>query len=128
MTLRGVGIDVADIARIGALVDCHGSRFQNRWFHAEEELGHQGELDVAAARCFAVKEAVWKALRQESSGPLPWRDIKAVPGPGEVVRVLLLGRLADDARTAGVGAITATATVRGDVVVAIAMIENSEAD
>ena len=36
VSLRGVGIDVADIRRITRLVERHGLRFTHRWFTAEE--------------------------------------------------------------------------------------------
>ncbi len=125
MSICGVGIDIADITRIGAILERYGARFENRWFHPDE-LGQsqEGDRRVIATRCFAVKEAVWKALGSRSIGPLPWRDIHAVPiGTADGVRVRLIGALARDRSADRVRAITATATVHGNLVVALAVIE-----
>jgi len=71
----GIGIDVADIARITRLSDDRGAHFTAKWF-APSEIAECGGDARRLAERFAVKEAVWKALGPSSwSGPLPWRTI-----------------------------------------------------
>ncbi|MDN5763599.1 MAG: 4'-phosphopantetheinyl transferase superfamily protein [Microlunatus sp.] len=123
MTLLGIGIDIVSIARIGAILDRYGARFEQRWFDsAELTIGLSRQ--VALARSFAVKEAVVKALPHYSGGRLPWRDIVAVArGEVDEMDVKLEGGLAREATADHVGPITATATVRGGVVIAAALVE-----
>lgn len=123
MSLVGVGIDVASIARIGRLLDRYGSRFESRWFDPAE-LHDQGNRRVALASSYAIKEAVWKALPHETPGPLRWRSIvpRVAPGTQQVV-VDLCGPLAAEAASRGVTAISASVHVQGDVVLAIALVE-----
>lgn len=125
MSICGVGIDIADITRIGAILERYGARFENRWFHPDE-LGQsqEGDRRVIATRCFAVKEAVWKALPHDATGPLPWRAIVTHPGTAaHQMAVELRGAVAAEAASHGVTAITANVTVHGDLVVAVAMVE-----
>lgn len=78
MTIRGIGTDVADIARIRRLLDRHGERFTARWFAPEEVARCLARRDPARAfsECFSAKEAVWKAIGAPVwSAPLAWREI-----------------------------------------------------
>lgn len=78
MTIRGIGVDVADVDRFRALYRRHGDRFARKWFAVEEISRCRQHSDPGAllAEHFAVKEAVWKALGPGAwAGPLPWRSI-----------------------------------------------------
>ncbi len=59
-----IGIDIAESARLGRLLDRYGARFRARLLGAEEQRILAGRRDSAAflAGRFAVKEAVVKAL------------------------------------------------------------------
>ena len=124
MSIRGVGIDVASISRFRRLLDRYGVAFEGRWFD-ELELVQPGSRHVGLARSYAVKEAVWKALELESRAGLPWREIVAVADARGAVAVHLTGTISTAARAANVGRVNATASVMGDVVVAVALIENA---
>lgn len=123
MTLVGVGIDVASISRIGALLDRYGTRFEQRWFDPVE-VDHPGDKRIGLARRFAVKEAVWKALPHSAQGPLPWRWIVTrEETPARRIAVDLRGSLAREAAGHKVTAISASVQVSGDLVLAIALVE-----
>lgn len=123
MTLVGVGIDVASLARIEGLVQRYGGTFTRRWFDADDFP--QGRISAMnLAKSFAAKEAVWKALPHDSTAPLPWRAIVTRPGAAShVFDVELRGLLGQEAASYGVRTITTTVTVRGDLVVAVALVE-----
>ncbi|WP_455133485.1 holo-ACP synthase [Microbacterium aurum] len=78
MTVRGIGIDIADIARFDCLWRRGGERFAARWFTGAEIAVclSRRAVPAALAEHFAVKEAVWKALSPPAwSHALVWRDI-----------------------------------------------------
>jgi len=85
MTIRGIGIDVADVDRFRALYARRGEDFARKWFAHVEIERCRGARDPGAALAehFAVKEAVWKALGpSEWAAPLPWRSIVYHAGSG----------------------------------------------
>jgi len=87
MTIRGVGIDVADVGRFTKLIAERGDAFTRKWFAASEieRCGHVADPGRAFAEHFAVKEAVWKSLGPGVwSRPLPWRSIVYMPDRGTV--------------------------------------------
>lgn len=123
MILVGVGIDVASLARIDGLRRRYGGSFEDRWFDPAE-LPRRGSTSTDLAKGLAIKEAVWKALPHDATGPLPWRAIVTRPGTAaHPVTVELRGAVAAEAASHGVTAITASATVHGDLVVAVAIVE-----
>lgn len=82
--IHGVGIDVADVARISRLVCTYGPRFTRRWFSEEEAPHCKGDVERGQeyARSFAAKEAVWKSLRiPDWSGVVPWKRITVLRHP-----------------------------------------------
>lgn len=128
MKLLGVGIDVTSIARIRGLLDRYGARFERRWFDPVE-VAQPGSRETRLARSYAVKEAVWKALPHATTSPLPWREIVSRPAAStDRVVVELRGTIAAEAGDHGVEVITANVTVRGDLVIAVALIEGSSRD
>ncbi|WP_448258205.1 holo-ACP synthase [Microbacterium aurum] len=85
MTIRGIGIDVADVERFRELYRRYGSRFAHRWFTAQEigRCCRGADPGAALAEHFAAKEAVWKALGPRSwADPLPWKSIEFHPARG----------------------------------------------
>ncbi|HUU60829.1 MAG TPA: holo-ACP synthase [Acidimicrobiia bacterium] len=119
MRLLGIGIDVADVERVGRLLERH-PRFAERCFTAGERLhafSHARPAERLAAR-FAGKEAVMKAL---GTGwrEIRWQDV-AITGGG-APRALLRGTAAARAGELGVGEVLVTLTHTGDLAVAVAM-------
>lgn len=128
MTLVGVGIDLASISRIGRLQSRYAARFERRWFEPSE-IPQPGAGPAGLARSFAVKEAVWKALPHDAPGPLPWREIVThqSAGDGRMIVELRDGLAAEAARH-GVTSITASTTILGDLVLAVALAEGGAAE
>lgn len=80
MEVRGVGIDIVEVARIENMVGEWGSEFLDRVF-TERELeycrGNRRQYEHLAGR-FAAKEAVIKAFGER----LPWKSIEVISDRG----------------------------------------------
>lgn len=117
MALRGVGIDVVDVARFTRLVARGGSRVTARWFSPDEAAGCRLPVDFAAA--FAAKEAVFKALGLSwVNGPVPWPSIRVSGGYAE-----LSGLVGAAAAEMGVGRIRVDVTKSPLLATAVAIAE-----
>ena len=79
MTGQGIGIDIAEVERIGQLVETH-EQFLTR-VYTEQEINYcikkKNKYQHFAAR-FAAKESVLKALGVGLSGDIKWTDIEVV--------------------------------------------------
>lgn len=75
--LIGHGVDLVEVARVGELLERHGSRFLQRCFSEAEqayaEAHPRRRIEHYAAR-FAVKEAAAKALGTGISGGITFTD------------------------------------------------------
>ncbi len=77
----GIGTDIIENDRIGALFHKHGERFLKRIFTPDEiqySLSHADPVPYLAAR-FAVKEAAIKSLNLSGAAEIRMRDV-AVAG------------------------------------------------
>lgn len=84
MPIYGVGVDLADIARVKRAWDRFGRRFENRLFTPAEAAFCKKRYNPAAclAMRFAAKEAFSKALGLGLRSPkLLWRDIEVDHDP-----------------------------------------------
>ncbi len=120
----GVGIDMVDIERFGALLERRGSA--RRRLFAPEELAYTDTLanpvPSLAAR-FAAKEATMKALGV-GLGSFDWTDVAVWRNPGGAPSLIVRGRAAELAVEAGVASwlvsLTHTEIVAAATVVACA--------
>jgi phosphopantetheine--protein transferase-like protein len=127
VSLRGIGIDIGSIPRMAGLVERYGERFIGRWFDASELAEGGSSVPCQLASRFAAKEAVWKALRIDGGTSLPWRQILITSAaPGSRLSVRLEGELGSTAAALGIGPISVSATVHGDMVIAIALAEQTD--
>jgi holo-[acyl-carrier protein] synthase len=121
--IRGVGIDLVDIARVDRLLDDKGERALRRLFTADEvsyALARPLPGQHLAAR-LAAKEAAFKALSgNQLARGIGWKEIEVIRsdhGP----TLALHGRAAERASELGVTSIwvslTHSATTAGAVVV-----------
>lgn len=72
-----VGIDIIEVARIGAVLEKYGDRFLQRVYTPTERQRYGTRVPELAAR-FAAKEATMKALGTGIRG-VRWRDIETLP-------------------------------------------------
>lgn len=127
MSLRGIGIDVVDIARVEGLLQRHGDRFLARCFRPGElQLAPDGGVraDFAAhvAGRWAVKEACLKALGGDLRG-IPYADIEVRRENGGAPRVALHGRAAAAHAARGGGRILASLSHERNAAVGLVVIE-----
>lgn len=84
-TVRGVGVDLIECARLQSALERHGERFLQRVFTAGERaycLGMKNPVPHLAAR-FAAKEAVAKCFTTGIGAELGWLSIEVVKGSRE---------------------------------------------
>ncbi len=89
----GTGVDLIEIARVGALLERFPERFRARCFTAEERAYCDSRKHFAqhyAAR-FAAKEAVFKAIGTGLRG-VSWQDACITREPGEAPELTLTGK------------------------------------
>jgi holo-[acyl-carrier protein] synthase len=76
--ILGTGIDIIEVARIGASYEKFGERFLNRILHPEE-IGYcvtqKNPAPFLAAR-FAAKEAISKSFGTGIGAELGWQDME----------------------------------------------------
>jgi holo-[acyl-carrier protein] synthase len=121
--IRGVGIDLVDIARVDRLLDDKGERALRRLFTADEvsyALARPLPGQHLAAR-LAAKEAAFKALSgNQLARGIGWKEIEVIRGDHGPT-LALHGRAAERATELGVTSIwvslTHSATTAGAVVV-----------
>lgn len=99
----GIGIDIAEVARIREAIERHGERFLNRIF-TEGEIRYceskANRVERYAAR-FAAKEAGMKAIGTGWNHGVRWRDIEVARNPGSRPTLLFHGRAAEFAAKLG---------------------------
>ncbi len=122
--IRGVGIDVVDVGRVGRALERHGDRFVHRVFRPSE-VGSPASPRSLAAR-FAAKEAVFKALGTGLSGGLRWTDVEVVVRPGGAPAIRLHGRAREAALALGVTRTHLSLTHDGGVAAAVVILEGDE--
>lgn len=72
----GVGIDIVEVERVGAVARRHGERFLRRVFTPLEVTRSHGNHDQYLASRFAAKEAAFKALGTGWGGGVKWTDVE----------------------------------------------------
>jgi holo-[acyl-carrier protein] synthase len=123
--IRGLGVDIIEIARIRELVETEGTRFLERVFTQEEIVycnGKPRRYQHFAAR-FAAKEAVSKALASGWAGEFRWKDVQVTNDPSGRPGVTLHGPLREQL---GRGIILLSLSHSDTNVVAVALIEDRE--
>lgn len=104
MRIIGHGIDITEVARIGAMISEHGDRFLERCFTPLEQAyaGDRKRRDEHLAGRFAAKEAVLKALGTGWQNGIAWTDVEVVLLPSGQPTVKLTGHAARIAGELGV--------------------------
>jgi holo-[acyl-carrier protein] synthase len=99
MSGLSVGVDIIEIARVGAAVERWGTRFLERIYTPDEIAYCRGHIPELAVR-FAAKEAVSKALGTGIFG-LSWTEIEVKVDRRGKPLVRLHGRAKARAETLG---------------------------
>ncbi|MEW6506112.1 MAG: holo-ACP synthase [Bacteroidota bacterium] len=93
----GIGIDIIEINRIKKSVDRFGERFLNK-IYTEIELEYclkkKNKYQHLAAR-FAAKEAIYKALSNDTKEVYSWQDVEIYNEINGLPRVKFYGNLKD---------------------------------
>jgi holo-[acyl-carrier protein] synthase len=79
----GLGVDIAEVARIRASIERHGEHFLRRVFTSDEIAyceSHRNKYERYAGR-FAAKEAAMKALGTGWRRGVRWVDLEVVRQP-----------------------------------------------
>ena len=123
--IRGLGVDIIEIARIRDLVEAQGTRFLERVFTAEEiaYCNSKPHRHQHFAARFAAKEAVSKALASGWAGEFRWKDVQVTNDPSGRPGVTLHGPLREQL---GGGMILLSLSHSDTNVVAVAIIEDRE--
>ena len=80
MSIKGLGTDIIEIARIKDSLDSHGETFLEKLFTEKEReyfQKHKNPLPIISGR-FAAKEAIAKALGSGFGKDLKWIDIEII--------------------------------------------------
>jgi holo-[acyl-carrier protein] synthase len=120
MEIVGMGVDLAEVARVRHLLTKNGERFRQRCFTDHEwEYAHRYKdpSERLAAR-FAGKEAVMKSLGV-GWRHVGWRDIEITGGGAPTVR--LSGKAARRAEMIGVEKVMVTITHTGGQALVMAL-------
>jgi holo-[acyl-carrier protein] synthase len=100
----GLGVDIAEVARVKAAIERHGKTFLLRVYTAREIEyceGFRNKFERYAGR-FAAKEAAMKALGTGWSRGVRWVDVEVVRERGGRPTIALLGEAGKIAERLGV--------------------------
>jgi holo-[acyl-carrier protein] synthase len=126
LVIVGLGLDIAEIDRIGAAITRHGAHFLERLYTPREVAyceRHKNKFERYAAR-FAAKEAAMKALGTGWRHGVRWRDIEVTNAPGGRPTLHLEGVAREFADRLGVKNISLTITHSGNLALAEVIFEN----
>lgn len=99
----GTGIDIAEVPRVGEVIERFGERFLRRVFTEGERKycdSKANRVERYAAR-FAAKEAAMKALGTGWNRGVRWRDIEVYREPGSRPTIRFHGVAAEFATRLG---------------------------
>ena len=122
----GLGLDIAEIDRIGAAITRHGAPFLERLYTRREVAyceSHKNRFERYAAR-FAAKEAAMKALGTGWRRGVRWRDIEVTHEPSGKPTLALEGVARQFADRLGVKHISLSITHSGNLALAEVIFEN----
>ena len=122
----GLGLDIAEIDRIGRAIERYGAHLLERLYTPREVAyceTHKNRFERYAAR-FAAKEAAMKALGTGWRLGVRWRDIEVTNEPGGKPTLALAGVARQLADRLGVKNISLTITHSGNLALAQVIFEN----
>lgn len=126
MAVVGLGLDLAQIARVQDFIERRGQRALDRVFTPAEQAycDRRASRFASYAGRFAVKEAVMKVLGTGWRAGVRWVDIEVVRPPGQAPTVALHGASARIALERGIRTIHVTITHDAGLAAAVAVAES----
>ena len=121
----GLGVDIAEVARIREAIERHGERFLTRVFTPLEIAycqSHRNSAERFAAR-FAAKEAAMKALGTGWRRGVAWRDIEVSNARSGKPALNLSGKALEFYRALGGNRVAVSLTHTEDQALAQVIIE-----
>ncbi len=126
--ILGIGIDLASLNRIGAVLDRCGDRFLERILTEGEkkQVPKQGRrrTEWVAGR-FAAKEAASKALGTGISAGITMKDVEVLSSPEGDPRIHLHGQAGERALAMGASRIHLSISHEKETACAVVILENS---
>jgi holo-[acyl-carrier protein] synthase len=122
----GLGVDMAEISRVGEAIKRHGRAFLERVFTPAEIAyceRHRDPTERYAGR-FAAKEATMKALGTGWAKGVRWRDIEVTRQPGGRPTIVLHGATREHAERLGARHVSLSITHTGNFAFAEVILEN----
>src|SRR5215470_20156586 len=126
MPVRGIGVDVIQVARLVQSLERFGERMEKRLFTVGERdycRTHRDPLPHLAAR-FAAKEAASKALGSGMSGGVGFKQIEVLQPGGRVPTLLFHGPALELFQSLGCNASHLTLAHDAGVAVACVVLES----
>ncbi len=126
--ILGMGIDLASLDRIGAILERSGERFLERILTEGEkkQLPKQGRrrIEWVAGR-FAAKEAASKALGTGIAAGITMKDIEILSSPEGCPRILLHGQAGERALAMGASRTHLSISHEKETACAVVILENN---
>jgi holo-[acyl-carrier protein] synthase len=122
----GLGVDIAEVARVKAAIERHGETFLRRVYTPKEREyceRFKNKFERYAGR-FAAKEAAMKALGTGWSRGVRWVDVEVVREKGGKPTMKLAGEASHVAERMGVKNIALSITHTADQAFAQVIFEN----
>ena len=129
MNTLGVGVDLVEVARVGAIIADKGARVFERLLTPAERAYCESRPDPAThvAVRLAAKEAVYKALQgSEAAQGIGWREIEVTRLPDGRPDVVLAGAAARRAAELGVSHVLLSLSHTHVAAVAVALLVGSD--
>ena len=126
MSAIGVGVDLVEVARVGAIIQDKGARVFERLLTPTERAYCESRPDPAThvAVRLAAKEAVYKALQGSAAARgIGWREIEVTRSADGRPDVRLTGLAAARARELGVKRVLLSLSHTHVAAVAVAVVE-----
>lgn len=125
LAVRGIGVDVVQVARLVQALERFGERMERRLF-TDGELAycrsHKDPLPHLAAR-FAAKEAAFKAIGTGLSGGVGWKHAEVIQPGGRQPRLEFHDVALERFRALGADAVHVSLTHDGGLAIACVVIE-----
>jgi len=125
VAIRGIGVDVVQVARLVRSLERFGERFERRLF-TEAELAychtHVDPLPHLAAR-FAAKEAAFKAIGTGLSGGVGWKHAEVIQPGGRQPQLAYHAVALERFRALGASSAHVALTHDGGLAIACVVIE-----